>query len=254
MGRWVNKGLIVTGGSVQIGNGAVGPGASVTVDGPAGVDPGDDDPVGPDPADDDPTSDEAAGSTGSDRAQWDEPDEPDRSDRTAEPGRLDPPGEVDFFVSYVGGDQPWAEWIGWELERAGYRVLVRAWDLVPGRSRVQQLDQSVRRSARTLAVVSAAYLGSATSSVEWEPAWAADPTGASRSLIVVRVENCRPSGLLASLVGVDLFGLDAGAARRRLLAAAAGRRGKPATAPRFPGPDATDGPTFPGHDTNAQSG
>ncbi|WP_241830645.1 toll/interleukin-1 receptor domain-containing protein [Parafrankia colletiae] len=26
----------------------------------------------------------------------------------------------DFFVSYTQTDQPWAEWIAWTLEEAGY--------------------------------------------------------------------------------------------------------------------------------------
>jgi TIR domain len=30
--------------------------------------------------------------------------------------------ERDFFISYRSADQPWAEWIAWELEAAGYEV------------------------------------------------------------------------------------------------------------------------------------
>lgn len=32
----------------------------------------------------------------------------------------------DFFVSYGSADQPWAEWIAWELKAAGYTVFVQA--------------------------------------------------------------------------------------------------------------------------------
>lgn len=31
---------------------------------------------------------------------------------------------VDFFVSYTGRDKAWAEWIAWQLEHAGFRVLI----------------------------------------------------------------------------------------------------------------------------------
>jgi hypothetical protein len=38
----------------------------------------------------------------------------------------------DFFVSYTQADKAWAEWIAWELEEHGERVLIQAWDFVPG--------------------------------------------------------------------------------------------------------------------------
>ncbi|MCK9904842.1 toll/interleukin-1 receptor domain-containing protein [Frankia sp. Cpl3] len=38
----------------------------------------------------------------------------------------------DFFLSSTQPDRPWAEWIAWTFEEAGYRVLIQAWDLVPG--------------------------------------------------------------------------------------------------------------------------
>lgn len=38
----------------------------------------------------------------------------------------------DFFISYTGNDRPWAEWIAWVLEEAGYSVVIQAWDFRPG--------------------------------------------------------------------------------------------------------------------------
>jgi hypothetical protein len=37
-----------------------------------------------------------------------------------------------LFVSYTPADEDWASWIAWELESAGYRVVLQAWDFVPG--------------------------------------------------------------------------------------------------------------------------
>ncbi|WP_323132749.1 toll/interleukin-1 receptor domain-containing protein [Frankia nepalensis] len=31
----------------------------------------------------------------------------------------------DFFVSFTGADRAWAEWVAWQWEDAGYRVLIR---------------------------------------------------------------------------------------------------------------------------------
>jgi hypothetical protein len=57
---------------------------------------------------------------------------------------------ADFFVSYTSADRAWAEWIAWQLEQAGYRVIVQAWDFEPGR---QGLDVLKRRDPE-LAVIS----------------------------------------------------------------------------------------------------
>ena len=47
------------------------------------------------------------------------------------------PDPVDFFVSYPCADRPWAEWIAWELDEAGYRTRARsrASRLAPRRAR-----------------------------------------------------------------------------------------------------------------------
>lgn len=36
-----------------------------------------------------------------------------------------PPG---VFVSYAPADERWAAWIAWQLEPAGFRTMLRAWD------------------------------------------------------------------------------------------------------------------------------
>jgi hypothetical protein len=33
---------------------------------------------------------------------------------------------ADFFVSYTSADRAWAEWIVWQLEAEGYKVVVQA--------------------------------------------------------------------------------------------------------------------------------
>ncbi len=145
----------------------------------------------------------------------------------------------DFFISYTAADRTWAEWIAWHLEVAGYTVLVQAWDFVPGSHWMSHMDEGIRSSARTLAVLSRAYLRSVYGQAEWEGAYRADPTGFARRLIPVRVEDCPRPGLLGGVVSFDLFGLVADEARQRLLTQIAViRRGraKPVAEPPFPGP------------------
>ena len=167
--------------------------------------------------------------------------------RGAEPG-----GGWDFFISYTQADRRWAEWIAWVLEEQGrYHVLVQAWDFVPGSNWIRKMQDGTRDAARTIAVLSDAYLTSEYGGAEWQAAWASDPTGANRKLLAVRIADCERPGLLAGVAGVDMFGVDAAAARARLLemaVAAIVGRAKPATAPVFPGAGRAvpDEPRFPG--------
>ncbi|WP_461123357.1 FxSxx-COOH system tetratricopeptide repeat protein [Saccharothrix stipae] len=146
--------------------------------------------------------------------------------------------EWDFFVSYTAADRAWAEWVAWELEAAGHRVLVQAWDMVPGTDWVGRVQDGVRGAERTVALLSTAYLESLHGAAEWRSAWRDDPSGADRRLLVLRLDGCERPGLLGSVVSEDLFGVDEATARarlRRVVRGAVDGRLKPATAPGFPG-------------------
>ena len=147
-------------------------------------------------------------------------------------------GEWDFFVSYTQADRTWAEWIAWILEEDGHRVLFQAWDFVPGSNWVQLMQAGTQGAARTIAVLSDSYLESVYGGAEWQAAWVRDPGGTGRKLLTVRVSACDRPGLLAGVVGVDLFGsaeADAKTRLREMAAAAISGRAKPAAAPGYPG-------------------
>ena len=158
------------------------------------------------------------------------------------------PGGWDFFISYTQADRAWAEWIAWILEEDGHRVLVQAWDFVPGTNWIQGMQAGTRDAARTIAVLSGEYLRSVYGGAEWQAAWASDPEGTGRKLLTVRVADCDRPGLLAGVVGVDLFGLAEATAKARLrgmVSAAIAGRAKPEVPPGFPGRgpgDAAGGP------------
>jgi hypothetical protein len=113
---------------------------------------------------------------------------------------------VDFFVSYTAVDRGCAEWIAWQLEAAGFRVLIQAWDFVPGAHWMSGMAEGVRASDRVVAVLSHAYLGSVYGRAEWQAAFRADPDGASRKVIPIRVRDCPRPDLLDGVVSFDLFG------------------------------------------------
>jgi tetratricopeptide (TPR) repeat protein len=112
------------------------------------------------------------------------------------------------------------------------------------------MDQAVQTTRRVVLVLSPAYLRSAMAEAEWRPAFKADPGGAARRLLPVRVEQVEPAGLLADRVWIDLVGADEATARTRLreeVARALRGPGRPATPPRFPRTPtaAVDRPRFP---------
>jgi hypothetical protein len=154
--------------------------------------------------------------------------------------------EWDFFVSYQQADRAWAEWIAWQLEGAGYSVLFQGWDFVPGTNWIKLMQDGVSRSARVIVVLSPAYIGSVFGAAEWQAIWVHDPDGAKRRVIPVRVADCERPGLLAGIVGIDLFGVPEPKALQRLQDAvqqALAGRAKPLNAPSFP---AADGSTSTG--------
>ncbi|WP_076784805.1 toll/interleukin-1 receptor domain-containing protein [Parafrankia discariae] len=151
----------------------------------------------------------------------------------------------DFFISYTQADRQWAEWVAWQLERVGWRVLIQAWDFVPGTNWFQGMEKGVAEADRTIALISEAYLDSEFGRLEFQSAIKKDPSGLARKLVPIRVADCRRPGLLGTIVSFDLFGLPETHAAALLLeqveAIQAGRA-KPPTTPAFPGP--RDAPAF----------
>jgi len=164
--------------------------------------------------------------------------------------------DADFFVSYTQADRPWAEWIAWQLEEVGYRVVVQAWDFVPGTSWVHLMDKGVTGATRLIPVLSRAYLNSDYGRAEWLAFWRDDPLGDGRAVMPVRVQEVNPTGLLGGVVWIDLVGLDEHSARDALIDGV--RRGvsgdgRPATPPTFPR-SGGGGPLFPAMRSEADAG
>src|SRR5215510_2934779 len=142
---------------------------------------------------------------------------------------------TNFFISYTQVDRPWAEWIAWQLEAAGYTTGIQAWDFRPGGNFVLAMQHAAATSERTIAVLSPAYLQSGFTAAEWAAAFAREPTGTQGLLLPVRIHDCEPQGVLPQIIYIDLVGLDAEAARETLLAGVQRQRAKPTKEPGFPG-------------------
>ena len=153
---------------------------------------------------------------------------------------------VDFFISRNKADRPWAVWIAWQLEAAGYTVIVQDWDFRPGSNFALKMHDAITNSKRTIAVLSPDFLKSEFTAPEWAAAFTGDPTGAKGKLVPVRVRKCEPKGLLKPIVYIDLMNRDAEDAKQELLSGLKQRRAKPSTEPPFPGKGRGRQPKFPG--------
>ncbi|WP_330256552.1 TIR domain-containing protein [Nocardia sp. NBC_00565] len=143
-------------------------------------------------------------------------------------------GRRDFFISYSPADERWATWLAWQLETAGYRTLIQAWDFVPGTNFIDFMDRGVRESAVVLVVLSENYLGSYYGTMEWQAAFRTDPG----KLLPVRIAECALEGLLATITYLDLVNVPTAEQARRVLLERVGHllvgRAKPRAEPGFP--------------------
>jgi hypothetical protein len=151
---------------------------------------------------------------------------------------------IDFFLSYIGVDRAWAEWIAWQLQAAGYTVVLQAWHFDPGVNFVEAMHQASMDTKRTIAVLSPDYFTARFTQSEWQAAFVQDPTGEKGLLVPVRVRRCDPPGVLAALVYIDLVGLAEDVAQEKLLTGVRGSN-SPTTAPSFPGASLRTVPTRP---------
>ncbi|MFI0349564.1 TIR domain-containing protein [Actinomadura sp. 9N407] len=159
---------------------------------------------------------------------------------------MTPPGDVtrqerptDFFISYSPADERWASWIAWQLEAAGHRTMMQAWDFVPGTNFIDFMDRGLSEARVVVAVLSRHYLRSRYGRWEWMTALRADPDDPANKLVTVRIEECPIDGLLSTITYVDLVGIDDPDEARGLLMQRIGQalagHARPLNGPGFPG-------------------
>jgi tetratricopeptide (TPR) repeat protein len=121
--------------------------------------------------------------------------------------------KLDFFVSRTGTDAAWAQWVAWQLEAKGYKVVVQDWDFGPGVNFVHKMQQAATEAERTIAILSPRYFQSPYTEAEWTVAFCRDPGGEEGRLLPIRIEEFSPPGLFATRNYLDLFDLDSDKAR-----------------------------------------
>jgi TIR domain len=109
----------------------------------------------------------------------------------------------DFFISRAGADAPFAAEIGRILEDAGHTVVLQQWDFA-NRNFMERMHAALESGARVIALLSNEYQTSDHCTAEWQNAIAHDPLNRQRRLIVLRVAESTPTGLLTALAYWDL--------------------------------------------------
>jgi tetratricopeptide (TPR) repeat protein len=138
------------------------------------------------------------------------------------------------FISYNSKDRKIAEWLAWQLEEMGHKVTIQAWDFRPGSNFVLEMQKALKESDRTLLVLSQHFLDASFTQPEWAAAFAQDPEGVTRKVLPVRIDKCKPEGLLGQIVYIDLAGKSKDQARETLEKGLDPNRVKPVSPPPFP--------------------
>jgi tetratricopeptide (TPR) repeat protein len=156
---------------------------------------------------------------------------PTTPDSPAEPAQ----GPADFFLSYAAADQVWAEWVGAELEHAGRRVTMQAWDLFAGIDTSVWVSEQIAAARRIVALLSEAYVSQGSWTREWSASLDDD------RLLPLVVGDCQPPVALRRLHMERLYDVDETTARERLLRAARLEPVPRVAAAGFPGRGDPDG-------------
>ncbi len=142
---------------------------------------------------------------------------------------------VDFFISRAGADAAFAAEVGRILEAEGNSVVLQQWDFA-NRNFMERMHRALGSGARVIALLSDDYLNSDHCEAEWLNAIAQDPLNKKGRLIVTRVGECVPTGLLTALAYWDLVPVrdDPALVRDIVLAAITPGRHKPDAGPAGP--------------------
>ncbi len=138
-----------------------------------------------------------------------------------------------FFISYAGLDRPWAEWVGWHLERADHQVILDVWDWSTGDNLVERMDEALKQADAVVALFSKSYFDAERwTREEWTAAVAR-----RERIIPLALEPLAAADtphLLAPRLHKNLHGLDETAALATLREAINGGT-RPTSPPLFPG-------------------
>jgi len=132
---------------------------------------------------------------------------------------------IDFFISRRGSAAAVAQEVAEVLKEEGYTILVQDYDIPHSANFIAAMHDALTRSRHLIVLLTKDYAASRFTMMELTNFLAAAGRSADdRRLVVLRVDDCEPEGILAGAVFGDLVCIaDPVERKRRILAAAEGR-------------------------------
>ncbi|HXB66889.1 MAG TPA: toll/interleukin-1 receptor domain-containing protein [Candidatus Acidoferrales bacterium] len=113
-----------------------------------------------------------------------------------------------FFISRAGEDAEFAKWVADTLEEAGYTTILQDFDILPGHSFPEKMNEALARTEQVIALLSPHYVAKEWTRKELWATLSTDAEGRKRRLIPVRIAVCELPPLIRDLVYIDLPGRD----------------------------------------------
>jgi hypothetical protein len=115
----------------------------------------------------------------------------------------------DVFISYSHTDKDWVQGqlLPW-LEKAGLKVIIDSRDFEVGVASIVNMERAVDNSRHTLVVLTPAWVNSAWTEFESLLISTADPTGRSRRILPLMLQQCKPPARISMLTYADFTNLD----------------------------------------------
>jgi tetratricopeptide (TPR) repeat protein len=132
-----------------------------------------------------------------------------------------PPREVDFFISRRGGAATIAQEVAEVIKGEGYTVFVQDYDIPYNAQFIEEMHNALARCRHLVVLLSKDFSASKFTMMEVSSFLATTGSNSDdHRLIVLRVDDCKPEGVLAGRVFADLVGVHDQEQRKTLILAA----------------------------------
>jgi len=117
----------------------------------------------------------------------------------------------DFFISYISSykkkDSSWAEWIKWQLDKAGYSVILPPWGIRLDSNFDIEMQKARAKAKRIIVVLSPAYLQILHNQSIWMETFKREVTSEQPTVLPICVQECEQDAkrLLETINYVDLI-------------------------------------------------
>jgi len=135
---------------------------------------------------------------------------------------------TDFFITYHHNDEMAARWIASVLKQARFSTLSDSWDFLSGEAPIKKIEYMFTAAQNVMVLISDRFL---QANVDLTKSFGKSRNPFSKGflvaegkVIIIRIEACDIEAVLGPMEYLDLAGIDAKEAEKRLLAAVGGGR------------------------------